>query len=358
MRTHIASALFASTLAVGLAAQTVHLVGPGGYATIQQAVNAAAPDDIVHVQAGTYFSFTVQKSLRIRALGPVTLGTSVLQPGDVFVQAPVGATVDLVGFDIMRMFVTSGRASLDSCTVQYATRVENASLHLQSCLIVGGATAMLAIHADVTAVQTGFYSRQPFNTPGPLIDLDGSRFHASACSTSGNSFQMVELYLRAMNGSRAWWADGFIGWTPAGHCPLQVSPDSQVQIGRTNYAGAVGCAPPTTAPLLGVQRSTPLQLGQTFQLEFKTEPGAFVVLFAGPALGTVDFGPLLAQPSWLDDRYSFVVSWLLADAAGSAAASIPIPSGPGLADLTLWFKGISGFSFPLQVSPPIGGVVR
>ena len=76
MRTHIASALFASTLAVGLVAQTVHLVGPGGYATIQQAVNAAAPDDIVHVQAGTYFSFTVQKSLRIRALGPVTLGTS------------------------------------------------------------------------------------------------------------------------------------------------------------------------------------------------------------------------------------------------------------------------------------------
>lgn len=357
MRLPFSFAWLACSVAGGLAAQSVHLVGPGGYATIQQAVDAAAPDDIVHVQAGTYFSFTVQKSLRIRALGPVTLGTDVMRPGDVFVQAPVGATVDLVGFDIMRMFVTSGRASLDSCTVQNGTRVENASLHLQSCLLLGGATAMLAIQADVTAVQTGFYSRQGL-TPGPLIDLDGSRFHASACQTGAASFQMVERYLRATNGSRAWWADGSIGWTPAGHCPLQVSADSQVQIARTNYAGAVGCAPPTTAPLLGVQRSTPLQLGQTFQLEFKTEPSAFVVLFAGPALGTVDFGPLLAQPSWLDDRYSFVVSWLLADAAGSAAASIPIPSGPGFADLTLWFKGISGFSFPLQVSPPIGGVVR
>lgn len=358
MRTHIASALFASTLAVGLAAQTVRLVGPGGFATIQQAVDAAAPGDIVHVQPGTYFSFTVQKPLRIRALGPVTLGTSVLQPGYVTVQAPVGATVDLVGFDIMAMFVTSGRASLDSCTVRNGTRVENASLHLQSCMLVGGATAMLAIQADVTAVQTGFYSWQPFNTPGPLIDLDGSRFHASACSTSGNLWQLVDLYLRATNGSRAWFADGYIGSTSTGHCPLQVSQDSQVQIARTNYAAAVGCAQPTTGPLLGVQRSTPLQVGQTFQLEFKAEPGAFVILFAGPALGTVDFGPLLAQPSWLDDRYSFVVTWLLADATGSATASLPIPSGPGIADLTLWFKGISGFSLPLQVSPPVGGVAR
>jgi len=353
-------ALSACTFAGALAAQSVHLVGPGGFPTIQAAVDAAAADDVVHVQSGTYFSFTVTKSLRIRALGPVTLGTSILQPGHVVVQAPAGATVDLVGFDIMSMTVTSGRATLDTCTVRNGTRVQNASLHLQSCVLYGGAHSLLATQADVTAVQSTFFgSTTTFLVDGPLIDLDGSRFHASACHTSSTTlFQLVMLCVRATNGSRAWFADGSIGFTPAGHCPLQVSADSQVRIDRTTYSAAPGCPQPTAGPLLGVQRSSPLRLGQTFQTTFQGEPNAFVVLYASPFLGTVDFGPLLEQPSWLDDQNSFLVTVLLADAAGQATVSFPIPSGPGIADLTLWLKGLSGFTLPLQVSPPFGGVAR
>jgi len=60
-----------------------------------------------------------------------------------------------------------------------------------------------------------------------------------------------------------------------------------------------------------------------------------------------------ASVSWFDDRCSFVVTVLFADAAGSAPASFPIPSGPGIVDLTLWLKGIRGFGLPLEVSPPI-----
>lgn len=358
MNSHLASVLFASTLAAGLTAQTVHLVGPGGFATIQQAVAAAAPDDIVHVQPGTYFSFTVTKSLRIRALGPVTLGTSVLQPGHVVVQAPADATVDLVGFDMMSLTVTGGRASLDACIVRNGTAVQNASLHLQASQLYG-ATALLATQADVTAVQSSFQGPNSFLVPGPLINLDGSRLHASFCWVGPSGvMQMVELQLRAVNGSRAWLADSHLGSTPAGHCPLQVSVDSEVRIDRTTHTGAPSCAQPTSGPLLGVRRTTPLLAGQTFELEFKAEPGAFVVLFASPYLGTTDFGPLLEQPSWLDDQFSFAVTVLLADAAGSAPVSFPIPSGPGLVDLTLWLKGISGFGLPLQASPPVGGVVR
>lgn len=350
----------ACALPVGLAAQSVHLVGPGGFATIQAAVDAAAPDDIVHVQAGTYFSFTVTKSLRIRALGPVTLGTSILQPGHVVVQAPAGATVDLVGFDMMSLTVTSGRATLDTCTVRNGTTVQHASLHLQSCVLSGGTRALLATQADVTAVQSSFVGPSTgFSVAGPLIDLDGSRFHASSCHTASTFvFQSVLLCVRATNGARAWFADGSIGFTPAGHCPLQVSADSQVRIDRTIYSAAPGCPQPIAGPLLGVQRSSPLLLGQTFQTTFRGEPNTFVVLYASPFLGTVDFGPLLEQPSWLDDQHSFVVTVLLTDAAGEAPVSFPVPSGPGIADLTLWLKGLSGFALPLQVSPPVGGVAR
>jgi hypothetical protein len=38
--------------------------------------------------------------------------------------------------------------------------------------------------------------------------------------------------------------------------------------------------------------------------------------------------------------------------------SWPIPAGPGIVDLQLWFKGLSGWTFPLQASPPAGGVAR
>lgn len=357
MRRHFASAWLVGTLTTGLAAQTVHLVGPGGFATIQQAVDAAAPDDIVHVQAGTYFSFTVTKSLRIRALGTVILGTSILQPGHVVVQAPPGATVDLVGFDMMSMRVHSGRASLDSCTVRNGTGVQNASLHLQSCMLYGS-TALLAQQADVTAVQSGFYSPTPFLAPGPLIDLVGSRFHASACHTMGSIFQQVQLYIRASNGSRVWYADGHIGWTPPGYCPLEVSADSQVRTDRTTFSTIAGCPVPTPGTLLGVQTNAPLRVGMAFQPTFRTDPGAFVVVFASPFLGTTDFGPLLEQPSWLDDQYSFAVALQVADAAGQASFSFPIPAGPGIANLTLWLKGISGLGLPLQASPPVGGVAR
>ncbi len=359
MHRNLASLALVSTLAVGLAAQTVHLVGPGGFPTIQQAVNAAAPDDIVHVQAGTYFSFTVNKSLRVRALGPVTLGTSLLQPGHVVVQAPVGATVDLVGFDMMTLAVTSGRASLDACVVRHGTSVQNASLHLQASQLYG-ATALLATQADVTAVQCLFSGpTTTFLVPGPVIDLIGSRFHASQCTAAGAAFlQTVHLYLRAMSSSRAWFADSYLGWTPAGHCAMQVSADSQVRFDRTTYTATPGCAQPVAGTLLGVQRGTPLLVGQTFELAFKALPGDFIVVFASPFLGTVDFAPQLEQPAWLDAPQAAAVAVLVADAAGNASMSFPIPGNPGIADLTLWLVGVSGPGQPLQASPPVGGVAR
>jgi regulator of RNase E activity RraA len=55
--------LFAGTLA----AQTVHLVGPGGFATIQAAISAAANGDVVVIQSGSYTAFTLAKDLTLTA---------------------------------------------------------------------------------------------------------------------------------------------------------------------------------------------------------------------------------------------------------------------------------------------------
>ncbi len=74
MRT-LAAACLTTVTAVGLPSQTTHLVGPGGFPTIDAAIAAAAPGDIVLVQAGAYGSLAVDKGLVIRGLGAVYVQT-------------------------------------------------------------------------------------------------------------------------------------------------------------------------------------------------------------------------------------------------------------------------------------------
>ena len=50
-------------LGASLAAQTVHTVGPGGFAQIHEAIAAASPNDVIQVHAGTYEAFTLDKPL-------------------------------------------------------------------------------------------------------------------------------------------------------------------------------------------------------------------------------------------------------------------------------------------------------
>jgi hypothetical protein len=143
-----------------------------------------------------------------------------------------------------------------------------------------------------------------------------------------------------------------------GQCAIQ-NATATTRIDRcTLTSSTTGCATGTSAPfLLGVERVSPLQPAATFDLRYRTEPNGFVLIFVGPELGTVDFGPFLEQPSWLGENTWFVAGLVAADATGLAVASWPIPAGP-FTDQTLWFKGISGFTLPLQASVPTGGVVR
>ncbi|MEZ6035833.1 MAG: hypothetical protein R3F29_00025 [Planctomycetota bacterium] len=358
---HPFSAVVTVVMATPALAQTVHVVGPtGSYATIQQAVDAASVGDRVHVQPGTYAGFQCNKGLVIRALGAVGITDNILLGSNVTLAPPSGQTVDVVGISLQTLNVNSGRVTLDHSSVQRGCAAHDASLHLVSCVVVGPGGALVADNCAVTATDTTFGSSAPFAVTPTFVELSGSRFHASGCTISGGFAQIPTHLLDAWQGSRVWLADCWIGGVSNGDCPIRTDATSTVRGDRTTVAPGVGvtCTTPTPGLLLGVQSTTPLQLGQNYDLHFSTAANGFVVVFAGPFLGETDFGPLLEQPSWLDDQHSFALTLLLADGNGDADVSIAIPANPAFADLSLWFKGISGLSLPLQASPPIGGIAR
>lgn len=107
-----------------------------------------------------------------------------------------------------------------------------------------------------------------------------------------------------------------------------------------------------------MHRPAPLTQAATFALTFQTDANGFVGIFASPRLGALAVATILEQLSWLDETQSFAVALLVADAQGTATTSWAIPALPGGGTVSLWFKGISGPSLPLQTSPVVGGVLR
>jgi hypothetical protein len=67
-------------------AAATRIVGPGGYATIQEAVNYAADGDLIRVTNGTYASANVNKRVRVRSMnGPQY--TTIAGPNSVFMSS-------------------------------------------------------------------------------------------------------------------------------------------------------------------------------------------------------------------------------------------------------------------------------
>jgi hypothetical protein len=143
----------------------------------------------------------------------------------------------------------------------------------------------------------------------------------------------------------------------------------------TLVGGAAGCAieatngrhercvltpPCTTLPsgfVLGVHRVAPLTNGAVFTVAFRLQPGMAVGVFAAPTFASQVHAEL-EQPLLLPASSAFASTVVIADAQGIASASWLVPAGPQFVDRTLWLQGFSGFAFPLQASPLVGGVVR
>lgn len=355
--------LLSAVASVAIPAQTTQTVGPGGFATIDAALAASAPGDVIHILPGSYPGFTADIGVTIRAQGQVIVGgIGSGAPFSIELQPPPGATVDLVGLRCQAFVnVTSGRVSADECVMLSGLAVDHAALHLQSCTctttsVSGGAVS--ASSATITAADSSFYPYGFGVALDPIVALHDSRMHASSCVIEVTSpLGLGAVGVEAVAGSQVWLADCDLTNLPLGSCSLAIS-NSNVRVDRTDLLQTSGCPLGTPGRLLGASRPQPLLAGQSFDITFHTAPNAFCVVFAGPFLGETSFAPLLEQPSWLDDQYSFAATLLVAGANGEATACFAIPAGPGIADLSLWFKGISGVGLPLQASPPVGGIVR
>ena len=370
-------------LAVGIPAQSTWVVGGvGGLPQIRQALAVAQPGDVIEVHPGTYAQFTADVGVTIRALTP---GSVLIVPDPAYygpcllcgqaartVQAPpAGQSLHVTGLVYTNVSATGlstwlevrdGRVTLDECGVggralapSACVWIEDAHVHLQKCVVsyqayASGFAGIHAVDSVVTAVDTRVQVQGPF-TNGHCLRLPGTTFQGSRLTLAGIGETCV-----VAGGAPVWISDSQISGGSQNHCTIT----GAVELARCTLfppAAACGVVGSGTS-LLGVGRPAALQAGATFQLDFQTTANGFVLVFAGPELAAESWAPLLVQPSWLQEATSFPVTLLLADAEGAASVAWPIPAGPGITNQKLWFKGLSGWSFPLQVSPPVGGVVR
>jgi hypothetical protein len=363
--------LFA-VFAVGIPAQSTFVVGPSGLPDISAALALAAPGDRIHVEAGTYPPFQATLGVTIRAIGVQTVTISPLAMplgGPMSADIPSGQSLHLVGLQLTTMSILGGRVTFDRCHFNATGTnlvIANATAHLQDCRVSTGLgmstqPALSATNADVTAVGCDFDSFHFPSSPAPTIAVTGSRLHFTHCTVrlqTPGTFPGAAL--RATGGSQVWLSDSTVVAPSASSCAID-STGSTLRVDRCNGCQSANpsCSSPQAGPpLLGVDRAGPLTPGGVFALDFRGEPNGFVIVFAGSELATVNWQPILEQPSWLAESHSFSAALLLTDALGAASISWQLPANPAIADQVLWFKGIGGLTLPLQASPVVGGVAR
>lgn len=363
-------------IAVGLPSQTVHLVGPTGFAQIRDAIAVAAAGDIIEVAGGTYAPFTAGVAVTIRRVGPTpvsVLFNAAFPEQFTTFSPPVGLVTHVIGihFDKAPLFappiytgvaVVSGRVTFDECSfISFgppALEVDGATVHLQGCsltgnnyLLLGNAvgTALYANQAIVTAVDSAMRAFQFGLLPSTrAVQLVNSTMQGSHLQLQSQLGPVLDA-----SHSTVWLSDSALrvtGMGPINPLGAQLSRCTlQLRNGPITFV--------TGTTQLGVSRVTPIERGTNFTLDYQAGANQFVVILASSGLDTVRFGPLLKQPSWLDAT-AFSAALLLADGTGLASVTWPIPSTPSLVNQTLWLDGVSGLGFPLQVSPVVGGVVR
>lgn len=381
--------------AVGLPAQTTHLVGPGGLPQIRDALAIAQPGDRIHVQPGAYAHFTATVGVTIRALVPgsvvVRYDSAYAPPtcpfcpdeGPTRFAIPAGQTTHVVGIHFEasaptivfapifhRVEVQSGRVHFEDCILaarrfQALQIAQAAQVHLNATTVAGsgglfsqGASGIRVLGGTLTAVGCqigGGAGSSPVDGAG--LQVNGGPVHLSDCVLIGGADPFVTYRFPALQGTGSAWLHGCV--LQGGGCAVNWG-GTQPDFDDCTFTSPTNCGIPTGPfpSLLGVAQATPPLLGAPFTLDWSTEPNGLVAVFASFGLGRLDLPGILAQPGWVDPGNEFFVGALFADASGAATTTFALPANPLLTDLELWFKGVSGFSFPLQSSVPVGGVLR
>ena len=360
---HMPAFIVSLALAAILPGQAVLTVGPAGYPDFPDAIAAANPGDIIEIHAGTYTNASIDEGLTIRGFGEVTLSNSGLAEPPTW-DVPVGQELHVADLRLSSVRITGGRVTFDTCVINGggaspALAIEQAAVHTQRCSIVGTSVlATINVQSGILTAATSSIWASPIPAPSPTaaIYANDSRVQITASQLRFSTSHGVI----AENATTAWFCDTeLVSLSSSPNCAFD-STASTLRTDRLTLLGTslTSCGSTQADTLLAVDRPDPLQAGNPFTLAFATAPNDLVAVFAAPLLDTVEFAPVIEQPSWLDGPTSFLAGVALADGDGLASVTWQIPAGPGIANQRLWFKGISGFALPLQTSPPVGGIVR
>ena len=373
----------ASALATSLVtAQSTLQVGPGGYPDVTAALAAAVPGDVIEIAAGTYPAFQCSIGVTIRAAVPgtvtIVLDGSILVPNGfpMLFRAPAGQSVRVVGlrFGMPSSFSPSAQpeitfacpVALEDCVFEQLSggplqgcgmlRINSGTFsHWQNVRVSGPG---VLVDGKLTAVQCetrgmwllGFTNNSVW-VRGSLLASNCSFLGGSSGYNDGRAGIVVDL------AARAWLSDCTIDrGTGAGvECSL-VDLGGQVDLTRCTSATTPACLPVGSGAGLGVQRSGPITRVAPFSIDYRTNPGFPVAVLASFDLADAVL-PELVQP-WAAPQAAFSVAFGFANAQGDFSLSFTLPPAPSLQGLPLWFHGVGGGSFPLQVAPPVGGLVR
>jgi hypothetical protein len=386
--------VFLSSLAVAgaLTAQSQWLVGPGGFAQIQDVMPLVAQGDTVVVAPGTYLPFVCTRGVTIRAQTPgtVTVAYSVPQPcgctclgfGLHFARfdLPAGHSAHVIGVRFAAFWlvalpacpvvvhqglgVVGGHATFEQCAIDFFT-ASYATVHLQDCAVTSQywGAALTVAHASITVVGG---SIQGCNAGAghvgfagfPAVSLVDGRLHACGVSVVGGTPSATQPGAPGIAGDGSLWlADAAV--TAGAGCAVSVTGLVRIDRSTLNGAGA-GCAvSPTGAPLVGIDRNGPITIGQLFQVTLTSEPNALLLVYGATRLSApLDVPGLVEQPIWIDPTALFLADVAIAVPTGVTTFSYPVPAVPQLVGALFWLQGVGGTSFPLQTTPLVGGVTR
>lgn len=369
MRTSLLPSLRFASLALAvaapIAAQATHLVGPGGFATIPEALAVATPGDVVLVQAGSYPGFFATQGVTVRALG-------LVQVASISCTLPPGANLNLVDLRILgQVIVNGGDVALDHCRIDHLSffggspgvQASQASVRLLGCTVNVGSTvsaALVATDCDVHVVDSELtLLGVTVSVPPPTVELTTSRLHASHCTlASVGSGTLGGSGVVAGAGSSVWLSDTAIA-NGSNSCPVRGGASFRIDRCTANATSASGCGTPTAgSPQLGIRQSAPLQSGAPLTLEFAGAPLQFVAIHASTGRATTPVPGLFEQPLALDLAGTWLVDIVAIDAFGVAARTWNMPAGM-FVDTPLWLQAITVEpTLPWQVSPVVGGIVR
>ncbi|MBL8755144.1 MAG: hypothetical protein JNK15_17705 [Planctomycetes bacterium] len=378
-------------LASAVSAQTTHLVGPGGFAQIRDALAIAAPGDVLDVQPGTYAHFSATVGVTIRAQVPGTVlvefdpsltspgcasnPACALAEGPTRLAPPAGQVVHCIGLEFRptvagwarhRVVVGSGTATFDQCTLRTseldALRVENARVHLQSCTVGSfgtgsGGCAISATSAALTAVDCAFTGAASASIPGPAVRLRTAQLQGNRVTLTGGAQLFGGPAAAALDldaTSAAWLGDAHLLSSNTG-CAIVGGGGGW--LARTTISpGLPTCGSLPFGTLVGIDSGTPLLAGAPFAVAFRGAPNQIVAVFASAGLGHLPLPGLTDQPLTLDLGSTWLAAAVLTDALGNAAVQWTLPAGAG--GLPLFVLGAALQPNTLGLSPPLGGVVR